>query len=478
MIHKHVVRMMGLSLLMGATALPALAAAPCAALGKFTLKGYDVKITRAEEVPAGPMPAPPNAPPGPRASLPAHCRVDGVLDQRTGRNGKPYAIGFAVALPANWNGRFFFEGGGGLNGTVTPPVGARFAGDSSALAAGFAVASTDSGHKSSGFDATFMEDQEASLNFLYQAVAKVTVVAKEIVAQHYGKTAHHSYFVGCSTGGREAMMMSQRFPRYFDGIVAGAPATRTGYSNLALRWATTALNEVAPKDDQGRPQTGLALSDLDRKLVTDGLLAACDANDGMKDGLVFAPQNCSFDPQVLACQGAKTDSCLSPAQVAAVKKAMAGPKASDGRQVYPGYFYDTGITNKRGLAGVLVGPMIPEGPASGASMNVDVEAARAYDARSMVGDTNAWTNLSSFQGHGGKLVFFHGVSDPWFSAKETVQYYEQLGVTTAQAQSGTGAGCFLCPAWGTAGAAIALWTASIWSMRSSTGWKRVALRTR
>src|SRR5207344_1551601 len=111
-------RMIGLSLLMGATALPALAATPCAALGKFTLKGYDVKITRAEEVPAGPMPAPPNAPPGPRASLPAHCRVDGVLDQRTGRNGKPYAIGFAVSLPANWNGRFFFQGGGGLNGSV------------------------------------------------------------------------------------------------------------------------------------------------------------------------------------------------------------------------------------------------------------------------------------------------------------------------------------------------------------------------
>ncbi len=295
-------RTSGVILLLAAAALPAAAATPCAELSKFTMPGYDVRIEQARDLAAGVPAAAPNAPPGPRLSLPAHCRVDGVLDPRTGRNAKPYAIGFAIAMPVNWNGRFFFQGGGGLNGSVNPPVGAQYAGDSSALASGFAVVSTDSGHRSSGFDATFFEDQEASLNFLYQAVAKVTVVAKEVVSKHYGRPAHHSYFVGCSTGGREAMMMSQRFPTYFDGIVAGAPATRTGYSNLGLRWATTALNEVAPKDAQGRPQTNLALSEQDRKLVTDGLLAACDANDGMKDGLVFAPRSCGFDPQVLACR--------------------------------------------------------------------------------------------------------------------------------------------------------------------------------
>lgn len=110
--------MIGLSLLLGGTALAALAATPCAALAKFTLKGHDIKITRAEDLPAGLPPAAPNGPPGPR--------VEGVLDQRTGRNGKPYAIESAIALPPNWTGRFFFEGGGGLNGVVTPPVGARF----------------------------------------------------------------------------------------------------------------------------------------------------------------------------------------------------------------------------------------------------------------------------------------------------------------------------------------------------------------
>jgi hypothetical protein len=435
----------GITLMLGGTIAPAIAATPCAALTRFAMAGHDVRIDKAQEVAAGPAAAAPNAPAGPRATLPAHCRVDGVLDQRTGRNGKPYAIGFAIALPVNWNGRFFFQGGGGLNGAVNAPLGAQYSGGSSALAQGFAVVSTDSGHKASGFDASFLEDQEAALNFLYQAVAQVTVVAKEVVAQHYGNPAHHSYFVGCSTGGREAMMMSQRFPRYFDGIVAGAPATRTSYSNLGLRWAATALNEIAPKNAEGVPQTNQALSEQDRKLVVDGLLAACDANDGMKDGLVFAPQSCRFDPQVLACQGAKTASCLSAAQVAAVKKVMAGPRASDGRQVYPGYYYDTGITNTRGLAGVLVGPTIPEGPATGTSMSVDAEAARAHDARSMVGDTDAWTNLSSFQGRGGKLLFFHGVSDPWFSAKETVQYYEQLGRDNGPTPIGDWSRLFLVP---------------------------------
>jgi len=445
---NRVLQKIGLTLLLGSAAAPSLAATPCADLAKFTMPGYEVRIDQAREIAAGVPAAAPNGPPGPRLSLPAHCRVDGVLDPRTGRNGKPYAIGFAVAMPVNWNGRFFFQGGGGLNGSVNPPVGAQYAGDSSALASGFAVVSTDSGHKGSGFDATFFEDQEASLNFLYQAVAKVTVVAKEVVSKHYGRPAHHSYFVGCSTGGREAMMMSQRFPAYFDGIVAGAPATRTGYSNLALRWAATALNEVAPKDAQGRPQTNQALSEQDRKLVTDGLLAACDANDGMKDGLVFAPQSCGFDPQVLACQGAKTASCLTAAQVGAVKKVMSGPRASDGRQIYPGFFYDTGITNTRGLAGVLVGPTIPEGPASGTSMNVDAEAARAHDARSMVGDSNAWTNLSSFQGRGGKLLFFHGVSDPWFSAQETVQYYGRLAADNAPVPLKDWSRLFLVPGMG------------------------------
>lgn len=441
----------GCALLLGALALPASGATPtaCAALKDFKAPGYDVVIDKAEVVAASAGGAPAaGGPPGPpRPALPAHCRIDGTIDRRTGRNNKPYAIGFAVAMPVAWNGRFLFQGGGGLNGAVNPPTGAQYAGDVPALAQGYAVVSTDSGHQGSNFDASFFEDQEAALNFLYQAIDKVTAVGKQIVSTHYGRPAQYSYFVGCSTGGREAMISSQRFPRHFDGIVAGAPAMRTGYSNLGLRIATDALNAVAPKDGEGRPQTNQALSDADRKLVVDRFLETCDALDGTRDGLVFATRSCRFDPQTLACTGAKTASCLTQAQVNAVKVVMGEKKASDGRQIYPGYFYDTGIITRRGLAGVLVGTPIPEGAIDG-PLDVDAAAARASDARAWVGDANGWTNLSSFQGRGGKLLFFHGVSDPWFSAQDTVQYYERLAADNAPAVLQDWSRLFLVPGMG------------------------------
>ena len=149
------------------------AAESCAALTKFTMPGHGLVIRQAREVAA----SAPDATP----VVPAHCRVDGVIDARVGRDGKPYAIGFAVALPAKWNGQFLFQGGGGLNGSVSPPLGAQYAGDRSALMRGFAVASTDSGHQGAGFDGSFFQDQQAALNFLYQAVRR----------SHRGRKADH-----------------------------------------------------------------------------------------------------------------------------------------------------------------------------------------------------------------------------------------------------------------------------------------------
>jgi hypothetical protein len=394
----------------------AVAANSCSALAKFSLPGQTLVIGQAQEVAADTA-----------KSVPAHCRVSGVLDPRNGRDGKSYGIGFAVALPATWNGRFLFQGGGGLNGSVAPPLGGQFAGEHSALERGFAVASTDSGHQGAVFDASFFADQQAALDFLYQGVARTTVVAKEIVARYYGKSSAHAYFVGCSTGGREAMMMSQRFPSYFDGIVAGAPAMRTSFSNLGLRHATMALNAIAPRDADGKPQTRAALSDADRQLIVRGVVEACDAKDGSKDGWIFTPQDCNFDPGTLQCPSTKNDRCLTAAQVGAVRAVMAGPRTESGIQVYPGYWFDTGIATTRGLPGVLAGPAIPEGAVSGTTMNVEAAAVTAMDARAMLGDTNAWTNLDTFRGHGGKLVFLHGVSDPWFSARDTVEYYQRLG---------------------------------------------------
>jgi hypothetical protein len=135
---------------------------------------------------------------------------------------------------------------------------------------GFAVASTDTGHQGrGGFDASFMQDQQASLDFAYAAIGRVAEVAKRIVAQHYGKPAARSYFAGCSTGGREAMLMAQRYPTYFDGVVSGAPAMRTSFSGIGDRWVAATLNEIARV-----AKVGVALDE--RKLpVPAGVRDAC-----------------------------------------------------------------------------------------------------------------------------------------------------------------------------------------------------------
>jgi pimeloyl-ACP methyl ester carboxylesterase len=404
--------------LASAQPLPASAGSPipCGSLASFKLPGFDMAIKQTAIVP-----------PGPDSKLPTYCRADGVIDERVGHDGKPYAIGFAVAMPENWNGRFLMQGGGGLNGNIAAPLGVSTGGPT-ALARGFAVITTDSGHKSAtAFDASFFADQEATMNFLYQAVGKVAQVGKQIVAAHYGRSAAHSYYMGCSTGGREAMLMSQRYPRLFDGVVAGAPAMRTGFSNLADKWVTVALNQVAPKDEQGRPHSSRALSESDKKLVVDSLLKTCDAIDGAADGMIFDPAGCRFDPMDLACKDAKTDACLTSGQAAALKKGFAGPKDSRGIQVYPGFWFDTGINATQGIPGLLnPGPSPVGGPVFATEMDVDKEAIVAASPQASVGDTAHWTHLNTFSGHGGKLIFFHGVSDPWFSAQDTARYYQQL----------------------------------------------------
>ena len=361
-----------------------------------------------------------------------------AAERRIGSGGVEYGIRFALALPDDWTGQFLFQGGGGLNGSVNPPLGAAAAGERPALARGFAVVSTDTGHQGVVFNGSFFADQEATLNFLYLANGKVTLVAKQLIDAYYRKPAAHSYFVGCSTGGREAMIMSQRYPRYFDGLVAGAPAMRTGFSNLGIRSVSTALSAAAKRDSNGTVIPGSALSDSDKRLVVAGLVAACDADDGLQDGMLFNPLACDFDPTVLACSGAKNDRCLSPAQATAVQQALSGPKGSNGRLVYPGYLYDTGITASQPgvIPGVLNGAASPVGPRPPpTSQDVDAEALIAATEPSALGNTPAWTNLSTLSGHSGKLLFYKGVRDPWFSALDTLQYYQTLGAANGGAET-------------------------------------------
>jgi feruloyl esterase len=407
----------------------------CSDLGHLKVDG--VEITKTAMVPAGTTIPP--AYPGAQAigPLPAHCRVDGVINRRRGADGEEFGIGFALALPEAeaWNGDFMMQGGGGGNGVVAYPLGASYSGDKPALVRGFAVVSTDTGHKAKTgpFDFSFMRDQQAYLDFAYQANAEVAAVAKKIVAQYYAKSAAYSYFVGCSTGGREGMILSQRFPTVFNGIVSGDPAMRTGLSNLAIsQWIPVAYNQAAPKDASGKPFIDKLLTDGERKLFMDALLNRCDAKDGVVDGMISDPLGCDFDPAVLACKSGQNDRCLAPEKVAAIKKAFAGPKNSYGTQVYPGFLYDTGIAESAMVPGLLaLGTRGIFGSYPVATeIDVDREALHASDP--LV--EPASTNLSTFSANGRKLLFFHGDSDPWFSPLDTLEYYKSLAAANGGAE--------------------------------------------
>jgi len=363
--------------------------------------------------------------PGGNQTLPPHCHVAGSFEHRTGVEGRDYAIAFAINMPENWNGRFLFQGGGGLNGSVREPTGGQATGGRSALARGFAVVSTDSGHSGSGFDGSFMADQQALLNFQFQANAKVARLARPIVESYYGANAHHSYFVGCSTGGREGMIMAQRYPFLFDGIVSGAPAMRTTISNLALRWISNQY--VKAKVENPRDP----FTEDEEKLVMGALMNTCDGLDGQTDGLIFNRTTCAFDPKALACSAApRGQQCLPDNKAEALSRAMAGPVNAAGLPVYVSYPYDSGIDDAGGLPGLLRAggsPPIGQNGADMQSQDVDAEFLDAIAANEALGATAAQTNVSSFIGSGAKHIYYHGEADPWFSANDTVRYFEQMG---------------------------------------------------
>jgi feruloyl esterase len=294
----------------------------CASLLNF--KTPQVEITKAAEIAPGST-VPNLYGPGHSAPLPAYCRVEGVINRRAGVGGEEFGINFALAMPDKWNGDFLMQGGGGGNGVVLPPLGMTAAGDTPALMRGFAVVSTDTGHKShhGGFDFAFMKDQQAYLDFAYAANAQVAALSKIIIAQYYGTPAAHSYFAGCSTGGREGMILSQRYPTAFDGIISGDPAMRTGLSNLAIgKWIPVAFNQIAPKDANVKPIIAQAITYNDRKLIMDALMKQCDGKNGVADGMISDPLACHFDPALLTCKNVQSESCLSPEKVAAIKKAI------------------------------------------------------------------------------------------------------------------------------------------------------------
>ena len=271
-----------------------------------------------------------------QVKMPAHCVVTGEMNARIGVDGVRYSMGFELRMPLNWNGRFVFQGGGGVDGTIRTAFGELRTGVTPALSQGAAVVTSDMGHKGVNTgDATFGLDPQARIDWGYNALDKVTVLAKDLIGKFYGSAPRYSYFMGSSGGGRQGMILAQRFPQHFDGIVSGAPILEQHLAQLGSMQMLREFIAIAPKNSSGEPILSQSFSDADLKLIATGVLRKCDALDGASDGLIENYPACNYSVAELKCPAAKDVTCLSPQQVMAFDKVMAGPRNSAGVLLYP-----------------------------------------------------------------------------------------------------------------------------------------------
>jgi feruloyl esterase len=390
----------------------------CEAISNLALPG--TTITDARSVAAGTF-NPPDGKPIP--NLPAFCRVAGLIKPTNDSN-----IQFEVWMPsAEWNGKFQGVGNGGFAGSI------NFAGMANAVSHGYATASTDTGHQGTAIDGTWaLGRPEKIVDFGYRAIHETATQAKTIIHAFYGEAPRRSYFGSCSNGGRQALMEAQRFPEDYDGIIAGAPANYWTHLLTQAVW-----NIQATMQDPG---SYIPASKV--QAVESAALAACDSLDGVQDGVIDDPMKCHFDPSGLLCHGPETDSCLTAAEVGALKKIYAGPQDSKGHQVMPG-FSPGGESGPGGWGLWITGPapgkslqfafgtqffgnMVYSNPAwDFRTFNVDQGLKAAEDKFAPVlNATDA--DLHRFHERGGKLILYHGWSDAAIPPVNAINYYQSV----------------------------------------------------
>jgi len=414
----------------------------CESLAALSTQAFRVDASQwvaASRQPAGPG--------GATAEVPAHCLFRVVMDPRpSGIEGVSYGTGFELRLPLAWNGRLLFQGGGGLDGSLNPAFGS-VSGFPSAIERGFAVVSTDGGHRGrSNVDASFAADQQAKLDFAYQAVQRTTSQAKALINRYYGRKPDYTYFMGCSTGGREAMLAAQRLPLEFDGVVAGNASFNLTRVAMNQIWSLQTVTRIAPKDATGKPQLSEAFTDAQLKAVASAAVKHCDALDGLEDGMINDFKACRFDPASLKCgpeTSAGTQPCLSVQQIEGLKDILGGARNSQGELLYGATPYDTGIALPAWRAMHLGTATSPPANASLGrdtlrlfSMtppNPDFDPLRFDFDRDLgtLAETAAINDAvatlhSTFAGHGGKMIVYHGLSDQAMWTGALTQWYEKL----------------------------------------------------
>jgi feruloyl esterase len=387
--------------------LPALAAAavPCESLSATALP--NASITLATHMDAGAFPAPPGRGANAYKALPAFCRVAATLTP-TGDS----SIRIEVWMPeSGWNGKLQSVGNGAWAGTISYPAMAT------ALAAGYAAASTDTGHE--GNNAEFVIGHpEKVTDFAWRAVHEMTAESKALIGAYYGNPAKYSYWNGCSTGGRQALTEAQRFPNDYDGIIAGAPANYVTHLQGGQVWTSA----ITHKDEAAY------IPAAKYPAIHAAALAQCDALDGVKDGVIENPTRCAFDPNVIQCKGADSPECLTAPQVEVARKTYSGVK-----NLFPGL--EPG--SEMGWA-TLSGPktmdlaldtyrlLLFQDP-KWTYQSFDAQKDIAHADRTIGSVMNAIDpNLRPLFAHGGKLIQYHGWADPGIAPGNSVNYYKSV----------------------------------------------------
>ncbi len=391
-----------------------------------------------------------------------HCLVSGRMAERTSAvDGQSYAIGFQMRLPVQWNGRFFHQGNGGLDGIVQPAVGLVGGGGelTNALAQGFAVLSSDAGHNVRQLP-MFGRDPDARLDYGYKAVGTLTPMAKALVAAAYGRGPDRSYFGGCSNGGRHAMVAASRYAADYDGFLAGNPGFQLPKAALAQLAGAQLFHRVAVTND-----LATAMSPAERKLVGDAIVARCDALDGAKDHFVGDIAACqrAFDlaRDVPTCSAERNGQCLSAQQKDVLAKVFAGVTDSKGQRLYAPFHWDPGmagadwagwkfvssVTNRDPVAMAYVFQTPPADASAAAepklfALGFDLDRGSAlinatsgpYTQSAMQFMTPPGdTDLTALRARGAKLVVYHGSADGVFSAADTAAWIERVGQRHADA---------------------------------------------
>jgi feruloyl esterase len=371
-----------------------------------------------------------------RSGAPAFCEVQATLSP-----APESKIGVVYRLPENWNGKLLALGGGGWAGNV------RLETAVDGLKRRYATAQTDGGHPgTSPWDTSWAANPAAVTDFAYRAIHQMTVTGKTVVASYYGRPHAYAYYQGCSTGGRMGLMEAQRFPDDFDGIIAGAPV----YS-LQVQTSSVLRNQTF-----GAPGAGLSEAQL--QLVQTAALNACDATDGLKDGIIANPRSCTWKPVVLQCKaGQKAGaSCLAPAQVRALNTAYNGIRTPDGQwAAFPmsrggeagwSRFVRTGTAPDATGGGGMIGlkPLLfGSRPIDVAKLRADRDVAVARSSAFAKEYEATDPDLRAFVASGGKLILWHGESDPGPSPVGTIDYYKAVEARVPQA--GQSVRLFLAP---------------------------------